>query len=146
MGATIGSTIGKTFMKKTTLEFIHLCENSLIDMTGKLSLIGMFENFNFSAFPAAFPKFTVVASVRISAPEKRDYPARVVILNPDGTEFGKADFGLKSQGPGLAVLNANFVNREFRMPGEYAVEIWIGDERVGRKPFTVTLVEPVKKN
>jgi len=123
------------------LDFIHLCENSLIDMTGKLSLIGMFENFNFNSFPASFPKFTVVSSVRFSVEGQKDYPARIVILYPDGTEFGKADFGLKSQGSGIAVLNANFVNREFRMPGEYAVEIWIGDERVGRKPFTVTLVE-----
>lgn len=123
------------------LDFIHLCENSLIDMTGKLSLIGMFENFNFREFPSTFPKFTVVASARFSDPVKKDYPARVVILNPDGTECAKADFGLKAQGAGLAVLNANFVNREFRMPGEYAVEIWIGNERVGRKPFTVTTIE-----
>ncbi len=128
-------------MKKTTLEFIHLCENSLIDMTGKLSLIGMFENFNFNVFPASFPKFTVVSSVRFSDPVKKDYPARIVILNPDGTEFGKADFGLKSQGAGLAVLNANFVNREFRMPGVYSTEIWIGNECVGNKTFTVTGVE-----
>jgi len=126
------------------LEFAHLCEYSLIDVTGKLSLIGMFENFNFSSFPASFPKFTVVASVRFAVQGQGDYPARVVILNPDGTEFGKADFGLKSQGSGTAVLNANFVNREFRMPGVYSVEFWVGDSQIGRKPFTVTLVEQGK--
>jgi len=131
-------------MEKINLDFIHLCEYSLIDMTGKLSLIGLFENFNFNTFPASFPKFTVVATVRFATSEKRDYPARVVILNPDGTEFGKADYALRSQGPGLAVLNANFVNREFRMPGEYGLEIWIGDKRLGRKTFTVTLVETAK--
>jgi len=128
-------------MEKINLDFIHLCENSLIDMTGKLSLIAMFENFNFNVFPASFPKFTVVASVRFSDPAKGGYPARVVILNPDGTELSKADYALKSQGAGIAVLNANFVNREFRMPGEYGIEIWIGDQKLGRKPFTVTLVE-----
>lgn len=126
---------------KVGLDFIHLCENSLIDMTGKLSLIGMFENFNFNSFPALFPKFTVVATIRFEVAEKKDYPARIVILNPDGTEFAKADFGLKSQGMGLAVLNANFVNREFRMPGVFSIEIWIGNERVGQKQFTVTLME-----
>lgn len=132
-------------MEKITLDFIHLCENSLIDMTGKLSLIGMFENFNFNSFPASFPKFTVVASMRFSTSEKRDYPARVLILNPDGTECAKADYALRSQGSGLAVLNANFVNREFRMPGEYGIEIWIGDKKLGRKPFSVTLAEPAGK-
>lgn len=132
-------------MEKISLDFVHLCETSLIDMTGKLSLIGMFENFNFNSFPASFPKFTVVASVRFLTSENRDYPARVVILNPDGTECGKADYSLRSQGPGLAVLNANFVNREFRMPGEYGIELWIGDQKLGRKPFTVTLIEEAKK-
>jgi hypothetical protein len=127
------------------LDFVHLCEYSLIDMTGKLSLIGLFENFNFQSFPVLFPKFTVVATIRFATSGKTDYPARVVILNPDGTEFGKADYNLKSQGAGLAVLNANFVNREFRMPGEYAVEIWVGDKRLGHKAFTVTLVEQTKK-
>jgi hypothetical protein len=123
------------------LDFVHLCDTSIIDMTGKLSLIGLFENFNFSAFPATFPKFTVVATLRFATSDKRDYPARVVIVNPDGTEFGRADYALRSQGAGLAVLNANFVNREFRMPGEYGLEIWIGDKRLGRKSFTATLVE-----
>gem|GEM_PF-1436584 len=146
MGAPIGSPTGSPIgiMEKINLDFIHLCEYSLIDMTGKLSLIGLFENFNFNSFPASFPKFTVVATVRFATSEKRDYPARVVILNPDGTEFGKADYALRSQGPGLAVLNANFVNREFRMPGEYGLEIWIGDKRLGRKTFTATLVEIAK--
>jgi len=126
------------------LDFIHLCETAILDITQKLSLIGMFENFNFREFPSLFPKFTVIASLRFEVAESHDYPARVVILNPDGTECAHADFMLKNQGRGLSVLTANFVNREFRMPGLYSIEIWVGDHKIGQKPFTVTLVEQAK--
>jgi hypothetical protein len=128
-------------MKKITLEYIHLCEMALLDVTQKLSLIGLFENFNFRQLPSTYPRFSVVASVRFAEGAPKDHPVRMTIVNADGTIGGKADFVLKNQGMGVAILSANFANQEFRMPGEHKIEVWVGDERVATKPFSVTLVE-----
>jgi hypothetical protein len=44
------------------VNFLHICDTAIIDkLTGKVSIVGIFENINASSFPAIHPTMSVVA-------------------------------------------------------------------------------------
>lgn len=124
---------------KPTQDAMLLCDNIITEIgTGKKSLIGIFENINFSGEPpwqhyrmSAYVKFT-------SAQGKYQFQIELIDLG-NGKVIGKAGT------PELNVPNKldsyelvfNLENVVFQHPGRYEFRVYAGDEMFANKTFNV---------
>lgn len=64
------------------VNFFHVCDDAILDQTGKLSIIGIFENINTLNFPATHPQMAIVASLEADKPGL--YDVELVFLDEQG--------------------------------------------------------------
>lgn len=111
------------------LNFIHFADEAFTSAeTGKLNIIGVFDQINAPVFPARHGKFCVVINIEAS-PGKHS-------LEFDFTHAGKKLMGMKgeavSQTPHLQFINS-VADFTFPEPGIYSVEVRVDGELVGKK-------------
>jgi hypothetical protein len=126
-------------VKRAQLVYSITCDDVRIEMGNKLSLMGLFENVFFQAFPAALLKFAVVnhwvgdghfeTHVKILAPDRKE----VVVSAP-------SKFSIDVNGYADNVTFFTTVN--FERPGTYIVQIYIDGSIAAERALFVHHVPP----
>ncbi len=132
-------------MTKPHINFVHLCDSAFFSQEGKLNVIGVFKAIGTGKFPVLHPKMAVVLDVNISESTK----LKIQILKKEtGETIAKLEGKLDRKGDDSKSKEICFVsdfnNVKFEEPGEYRVEIWIGDELLQTVPFSVNKVGSAK--
>ena len=141
-----------------TRDWTHLCNHSLIDITGKISIIGIFDSINAPRAPVIHPQMHVVTSWTGRAGEK--FTHQVKITPGEGIETEKPIIAIS---PPIKVLfrqvlipdGSSRISRAYtavpfagiRFPafGEYFIEVHADNELIHSIPFTVRKIIPRKK-
>jgi hypothetical protein len=125
-------------MKNVNLVYSIVCDDVRVEMGNKLSLMGVFENIFFTAFPSVLLKFSVVnhwhgvgeyeTQVRLLYPDKRE----CVVSQP-------SKFLIESLG--YADNVTFFTNVAFDRSGTYTIQTFIDGKAVAESPLYVHLVQ-----
>jgi hypothetical protein len=121
-------------MKRSQLGYSIICDDVRIEMGNKLSLMGLFENIFFQAFPSALLKFAIVnhwvgdgqfeTHLKILAPDRKE----VVVSAP-------SKFTIEPNG--YADNVTFFTNVSFERSGQHIVQIYIDGNIVAERPLYV---------
>jgi hypothetical protein len=126
-------------MKNAKLVYSIVCDDVRLEAGNKLSLMGVFENIFFPAFPAALLKFSIVNHwVGVG-----QFETFVKVLSPDRREVVASmpsKFSIESQG--YADNVTFFTNVGFERPGSYTVQIHLDGELAAERPLYVHHVPP----
>ena len=109
-------------MKTANLVYSIICDDVRIEMGNKLSLMGIFENIFFQAFPSALLKFAIVNHWIGNG----QFETHVKILAPDRKELvvsAPSKFVIENNG--YADNVTFFTNVSFERTGAHIVQIYI---------------------
>ncbi len=120
---------------------IVVCDQIIEDkLTGKKSLIGIFNQIAVANFPCTHPRMSVFVCLTEGL---GDYGARLRIVNEE-TGVAVADLNGPIQFPDantVAELNFDFVGLTFPKPGLYSIEFYCDDALVLERRFHVARLE-----
>lgn len=85
--------------KKFDINYLMLCDYALQDSKGKISLIGVFENFNVQQLPASIASFVVAGNFTIHDDDIKGVKIELDIKDPKN----------KSIGTNLPSLNIDYI-------------------------------------
>jgi len=133
-------------MEKINLEFLLLCDHSIKDERGKISIIGVFDNFKAEKLPAGIPLFYVVGRINIKEESIKNINAELFLKSKD-KKYSKSlskvtsDYIPKSI-DGIIKINLVFpINRLiFEKTGEYIFELVINGKKVGETKLDIRIV------
>ena len=122
-------------MSKFKLDFLHICDQVIVDQDKKISIIGIFNKIKAFGFPAIHPKFSIFTKISgaIGA-----YKQRIEIIStenntPMASVIG--DFEIKnSEG---SIFIGNFINMLFPVEGKYKIKIYIDDTIVNEGNYII---------
>lgn len=122
------------------------------ERTGKLSLIGCFQQFSFPNFPIRMAKFFVTVGITNlrGAPKEVNVTCRIEVPTTGhviASHSGKVEFDPTSPPTPHAVVELPFQFNGviFNEPGQYAAVILVDNEEVQRRPFEVSKAPPPTK-
>jgi hypothetical protein len=117
-----------------------ICEHG----TGKNSLIGCFNNYNFIRFPSAPPPFFITATLTNLDPEIKEFDVTARIEDPSNGMV------LTSVGAHIQLREPFVITKEtvidvpmlgmpflFQKPGNYMIIVLLNNNQVGKRPLTV---------
>ena len=125
-------------MKTAKLVYSIICDDVRIEMGNKLSLMGIFENIFFQAFPSALLKFAIVNHWVGNG----QFETHVKILAPDRKELvlsAPSKFVIESNG--YADNVTFFTNVSFDRSGTHLVQIYIDGNIAAERPLYVHHVQ-----
>ena len=121
-------------VKTAQLVYSIICDDVRLEMGNKLSLMGLFENIFFQAFPSALLKFAIVnhwigdgqfeTHVKILAPDRKE----IVVSVP-------SKFAIENNG--YADNVTFFTNVSFDRSGTHIVQIYIHGNIAAERPLYV---------
>lgn len=125
-------------MAKTTLEFLLLADDAIIDeKTGKLSIIGVFERISTPNFPAMHPTFKVVSQFSI---DDREHVFSLKVVDPEKnkvlTSGGDTTFKREPDASSHRFITS-VNNIIFDGPGRYDVVAYIDGKEAARTSLIV---------
>jgi len=123
--------------KIADIDFLHLCEYATLDINQKVSIMGIFHNFNFEKLPSTYLHFVISLSIRILKIDNKLHKIKIRIIDSDGTNFHEQEFKFNANKKGRALFLDNVVNTTFKTAGRHTVEAFVDDEAVGNTDFTV---------
>jgi len=121
-------------VKKGQLIYSIICDDVRLEMGNKLSLMGLFENIFFQAFPSALLKFAIVNHWVGNG----QFETHVKILSPDRKE-------IVVSAPSKFVIEVNgyadnvtfFTNVNFDRSGAHIVQIYLDGNIAAERPLYV---------
>jgi hypothetical protein len=123
---------------------IVICDQIIEDkLTGKKSLIGIFNQIGTGSFPCRHPQLCVFVSLT----EGRGQCAARLRIVHDESEHVVAEVNGNIQFPDVHVvveLNFNLVGLAFPEPGMYSIEFYCDDALILERRFNVVKVQPPK--
>ena len=121
---------------KLKLAYTIFCEDVRIEVGGKLSLMGVFQNIAVGQLPVTLIKFAVVHHWE----GEGAYLSEVRVLTPDRQQFVVASqpspFQMEAGGASDGV--SLFVNVTFYEPGRYWVQTLVDSTLFDERPLVVT--------
>jgi hypothetical protein len=126
-------------MRNARLVYSLLCDDVRLEAGNKLSLMGVFENIFFPAFPSVLLKLAVVNHWEGDG----HFETQVRILTPDRRELvvsAPSKFSIETQGSADNITF--FTNVVFERPGTYTVEVLIDGRSVAERPVYVHQLIP----
>ena len=120
-----------------------VCDHALIDQSGKLSVIGIFERIWVERFPAVHPRLHLVLRLKGRRTEVGDHPCEIVLHDPDGREVLRGDGSVQFGEPpaGVMEVEAGAVlafDVPLDGPGSYVFNIAVDGVPAASVPITVT--------
>lgn len=126
-------------MITSEINFAHLCDMAFLSNTGKLNIIGIFENINIRKVPFKYSRITLVMNLAL---EKGKHSFKLRIAKVDtNTELAKIEGEINSHHGGPAGVINEFIDLVFNETGAYQAEIWIDNEPIKSIKFIVNITE-----
>ena len=121
---------------KPVLRFTLLCDDVRQELGGKISIMGLFENLYAQKFPALHPRMAMITEWGEGSGE---YEVKTLLRSPDRAQvLRETSSKLKLAGPKSRHRDvAVHLNVEFKTPGTYWIEYYLGAELVGSVPLNV---------
>jgi hypothetical protein len=126
-----------------TLSDLVICEQG----TGKNSLIGCFNNYNFLRFPAAPPPFYITASLTNLDPEVKEFDVTARIEDPiNGMVLASMGAHIQLREPFVltknTIIDVPMIGMPFvfQKPSNYLIIVLVNNNQVGKRPLTVCAV------
>lgn len=131
--------------RKLTLNQFVVCDYAMISKENKLSLVGIFNQVFVRQLPTTYSKIFVVGIVSGKASEV--YEVTLKLNEPTGNNIIpeqklKVTIGINGETNIIAELN----NLRFEVAGKYEVELLLQDKTLGKREFSVVLVNPPDKD
>ncbi len=131
--------------RKLTLNQFVVCDYAMISKENKLSLVGIFNQVFVRQLPTTYSKIFVVGIVSGKASEV--YEVTLKLNEPTGNNIIpeqklKVTIGANGETNIIAELN----NLRFEVAGKYEVELLLQDKTLGKREFSVVLVDPPDKD
>ncbi len=124
------------------LNYVLLCDQTLIDQSGKASFIGVFERIKATSVPATHGKFSVAIS--LSGEAENNFDMKLQILNPhDGKTILSMDNKLKFDKTGMSNFVGNLINITFPVFGKYPIKILINGDLITDPEKHYVIVEKI---
>ena len=119
------------------------CDHALIDQTGKLSVIGIFERIFVERFPAVHPRLHLVLRLKGRRTEVGDHPIVITLRNDSGEEVLRGEGAVQIGEPPAGVTEVEGgALLSFDVPleraGVYNFEILVDGEHQANVPITVS--------
>lgn len=125
-------------MIKLTLAL--LCEYAFILQNGTLGIIGIFTGIQAKKSPAVRPTTALV--IEFQPEEKKKYNVEITCKSPSGKVIGKQNSVLNGDSPKRkAGLIVNLNNLTLEEEGEYRIDIFVDENKVGDLPFNFEVVK-----
>jgi hypothetical protein len=129
-------------MKQAQLVYTIICDDVRVEMGNKLSLMGVFENVFFTAFPSLLLKVAIVNHWEGMG----EFETQVKILHPDRRELAVAAPSRFTIDPnGYADNVTLFTNVAFERSGTYIAQVFLDGRAVTEKRIFVHLIQQPPK-
>jgi len=134
-------------MKQLKTEVIALCDYALVDQQGKVSILGIFDEFRVEKFPAGFIDKFLVATIH----GDRSMPYKLTIeMEKDNNRHNllrPTIVDTKTSPNGKNNLIIRLTNVGFEKEGDYFFKIYNGNELVGSSHLKVIKIQkPTEMN
>lgn len=121
------------------VKYAFFCDAANVDASGKLNVLGVFQNVQASQFPYTHPKMTFVAGIESRISEAGKHQIKIVFIDEDGKNVLPPLTGVFETSPGQ--LNSNFlldlVNISFPKAGVYMADIVVDNNSIRSESITV---------
>ena len=126
-------------MKVFDLNYLLFCDHAIQDAKGKISLIGIFENFNAKQYPSLIASFVVAGSIKLYDENVKNAKFDMVILDPNNKPMDiklptlNIDYIPAALGGEARNINLLFTINSFKIPqqGRYKFEVSFNSQKVG---------------
>ena len=129
------------------LDFAVVSDYALIDRTGKLSVLGIFQHIWVQQFPAIHPRLHLVLRLKGKRTEIGEHRVLIRLADEAGNEVlgGSGSVTFAEPPAGVTDIEAPAIlafDVPFAHPGLYRFEISLDGERAAEVPLTVSLMPP----
>ncbi len=131
------------------VNWMYLCDYAYKDVTGKTSIIGMFNNINVLRLPNKYQQIFTIMEVEKLARE--NCKLEVIITSPSGEEITKkVGREIGAQGTTTQVMKITliyaFYGIPLKEPGEYHALLFLDGECIHSIPFRVRVLKLKRKS
>lgn len=125
------------------LHFALVCDHALIDQSGKLSVIGIFERIWVERFPAVHPRLHLVLRLKGRRTEIGDHPVVITLQDDEGREVlrGEGTVQIGEPPAGVTEVEAAAVlafDVPLEKPGTYTFDIRVDGASAATVPIAVS--------
>lgn len=127
------------------LDFAVVADYALVDQSGKMSVLGIFQHIWVQQFPAMHPRLHLVLRLKGKRTEIGEYVVQIRLLDDADAELlgGSGTVNFAEPPAGVVEIEAAAVlvfDVPFPHPGQYRFEITVDGERKATVPITVSLL------
>jgi hypothetical protein len=133
------------------INFLHVSDYALVDRTGKLSVMGIFQQIAVHQLPVVHPSLAVAFETRATGSEVGiTTPLRLEIVDPDGRKLFQVEGELNNQGhpsPANVILASHVVGingLRFQTLGPHAVNIFLAGQLAISTPIDVISIDALR--
>lgn len=120
---------------------VVICEDVLVNPSGRLTLYNIFQDLATDRFPAALPRLHVTTTWYNSLPEQVQTVVQVGIVAPDGTLVGNAAVTITVAPGAYHTQISRFRDLVFPIPGNYQIQVQRGSRQMCNLPLMVAALE-----
>src|ERR1051326_9094435 len=125
------------------LDFAVVADYALVDQSGKMSVLGIFQHIWVPQFPAMHPRLHLVLRLKGKRTEVGEHQVQIKLLDEDNVELlgGSGTVNFAEPPAGITEIEAAAVlvfDVPFPRAGQYRFEITVDGERKATVPITVS--------
>lgn len=118
-----------------SLNFIILCDKVNLNQGGKIDILGVFDGINAPSFPARHKELSVLVEASLDRGEYLE----VLKIDFNGQEKEMARSSVKKEEKGKHLFVHQIADMIFPDKGDYFAKIYINDNLVGTRKFSLGL-------
>ena len=129
------------------LDFAVVADYALVDQSGKLSVLGIFQHIWVQQFPAMHPRLHLVLRLKGKRTEVGEHAVQIRLLDEQGSESlgGSGNVTFAEPPAGVTEIEAGAIlvfDVPFARAGVYRFEITIDGQQKAAVPVTVSQLPP----
>ena len=130
------------------LDFAVVADYALVDQSGKMSVLGIFQHIWVPQFPAMHPRLHLVLRLKGKRTEIGEHRVQIRLLDEEDTELlgGAGTVNFAEPPAGVTEIEAAAVlvfDVPFPRAGQYRFEITVDGDRKATVPITVSQMPPM---
>ena len=128
------------------VDFAVVADYALVDQTGKISVLGIFQHIWVQQFPAMHPRLHLVLRLKGKRTEVGEHQVQIRLADDDGTEIlgGNGTVTFAEPPAGVVDIEAGAIlvfDVPFPHAGTYRFAITVDDEVKAEVPITVSQLQ-----